>query len=282
MAILILMLATGICAAIATWLLLRVLHSEFLKYRQAFQHESVVGLADFFLFLDPTQLWGANIFLALTVCGLAAIIGFHPLAVALCVVGCILVPRTTLRWARRRRNRKVDEQMPDFLLALAGALRAGAGLQTGLRMVSNHVQRPLSQELGLLLQQQRMGMTLGDVLDALHVRINTESVGLVVAAIKVAGHTGGSLAEILERIAATLRTRLHLVRKVRALTSQGRMQAWIMACLPVLLIFALHALDPQTMQRLWTSPPGWGVLILVALLECVGFVLVRRIVNIEV
>ncbi len=149
-------------------------------------------------------------------------------------------------------------------------------------MVSGHAQRPLSQELGLLLQQQRMGLAFNDALDALHSRVATESVGLVVAAIKVAGQTGGSLAETLERISLTLRTRLQLLGKIRALTSQGRMQAWIMASLPIALALALHALDPLTMSQLRSTAIGWAVLLLVAVLEGVGMYLVRRIVSIEV
>lgn len=282
MAIFILMVMTGLSAGFATWLALRLLEREYRRYRVTFEHETVVGLADFFLFLDPSQLWGAHLFLALTFSGLALILGLHPLLAVLLAIVVLIVPRWALAWARARRCRQIDEQLPDFLLALAGALRSGAGLQTGLRMVSQHMQRPLVQELGLLLQQQRMGMSFRDGLDALHARIDTDSVGLVVAAIKVAGHTGGSLAETLERISQTLRTRLQLLRKLRALTSQGRLQAWIMACLPILLIGALYFLDPLTMEQLWRTPLGWGVLLLVALLECLGVFLVRRIINIEV
>ena len=282
MAILILMLATGLSAGIATWLALRLLQREYFRYRAAFEHETVVGLADFFLFLDPSQLWGAHLCLAVAIAGLGLIVGLHPLLACMVAIMVLVVPRWALAWARARRCRKIDEQLPDFLLALAGALRSGAGLQTGLHMVSQHTQSPLAQELGLLLQQQRMGMSFREGLDALHSRIHTDSVGLVVAAIKVAGHTGGSLAETLERISQTLRARLHLLRKLRALTSQGRMQAWIMASLPLLLIAALYTLDPITMEQLWRTPIGWGVMLLVALLECIGVYLVRRIVNIEV
>lgn len=282
MAILILMLVSGFSAAVAAWVALHLLQREYARYRQVFQHETVHGLADFFLFLDPSQLWGVNLLLATAVGAVPLGLGVHPLpAVSLALV-VFVMPPWLLAWARRRRCYRIDEQLPDFLLALAGALRAGTGLQSGLRMVAQHVQRPLSQELGLLLQQQRMGMAFNEVLEALHGRVHTESVGLVVAAIKVAGHTGGSLAETLERISLTLRTRLQLLGKIRALTSQGRMQAWIMACLPLVLIMALHALDPGTMSLLWSSALGWGVLLLVAALEMTGIYLVRRIVDIEV
>lgn len=282
MAILILTLASGLSAAVAAWVALRVLQKEYARYRAAFQHETVHGLADFFLFLDPAQLWGVNVVLAMVLAALPLAIGAHFLPAAGVALAALALPRWALAWARRRRCRRIDEQLPDFLLALAGALRAGSGLQAGLRLVARHAHRPLAQELGLLLQQQRMGLAFNDALDALHGRVATESVGLVVAAIKVAGHTGGSLAETLERISLTVRTRLQLLGKIRALTSQGRMQAWIMACLPIMLAFALHALDPEAMAQLWRSAMGWAVLLLVAVLEFVGVYLVRRIVDIEV
>lgn len=282
MAILIVMLATGLLAGLSAWLGMRLLEREYARYRKTFQHETVLGLTDFFLFVDPSQLWGMNMLLATMVTVLPWALGAHLLVCVLLGVTAFLVPRWILAWARRRRCRHIDEQLPDFLLALAGALRAGSGLQSGLRLVARHARKPLAQELGLLLQQQRVGVGFNDTLDALHGRVCTESVGLVVAAIKVAGQTGGSLAETLERISHTLRMRLQLQGKIRALTSQGRMQAWIMACLPLLLVLALHALDPVTMAQLWRSPLGWGVLLLIIALEATGMYFVRRIVDIEV
>lgn len=282
MAILILMLAIAVLAAIVAWAALHLLQKEYARYRAVFQHETVHGLADFFLFVDPAQLWGVNLFLALLVAVLSLAMGGQPLLSALFAFAAMALPRWGLAKARHRRRRRIDEQLPDFLLALAGALRAGSGLQTGLRLVARHAERPLAQELGLLLQQQRMGLSFDEALDSLQGRVGTESVGLIVAAIKVAGHTGGSLAETLERISLTLRTRLQLLGKIRALTSQGRMQAWIMAGLPVVLALALNALDPHTMSQLWLSTAGWAVLLAVAVLECVGIYLVRRIVAIEV
>lgn len=282
MAVLIFMLAVGMFATIAVWMGLRLLQREFARYRSIFKTDTEQGLADFFLFVDPAQLWGVNLFFALASALMPLVFGGH-VWMSFMVAGVALVlPRWGLAWARGRRRRRIDEQLPDFLLALAGSLRAGSGLQSGLHLVARHVNKPLAQELALLLQQQRMGLSFNDALDALHGRVGTESLELVVAAIKVAGHTGGSLAETLERISLTLRTRLQLMGKVRALTSQGRMQAWIMGGLPVLLALALHALDPQAMSQLWGTAVGWAVLLLVVVLECVGVYLVRRIVDIEV
>ncbi|HLU79201.1 MAG: pilus assembly protein [Ramlibacter sp.] len=282
MELLILMLASAWLAAVATWLGCRILQQEYGRYRATFQHDTVHSLADFFVFLDPRQLWGANLALACAVGGMSWLMLGHPVPAGVTGLLTLVLPRKLLRWARQRRFRRVDAQLPDFLLALAGALRSGAGLQKGLQQVCEHVQRPLGQELSLLLQQQRVGVNFSEALDALQQRLPTESVALVVATIKVAGHTGGSLADTLEQISRTLRTRLQLMGKVRALTSQGRMQAWIMGGLPPLLIAALYRLDPVTMEGLWTTPAGWAVLLLVGALEFLGITLVRRIVNIEV
>lgn len=282
MVMLILMLATGLVSTIATWMALRLLQREYARYRAHFQTQAVHGLADFFLFVDPRQLWGVNLMAAAVLAALPLMFGLPILLSGVVGASTLLLPPWGLAWARRRRSQKIDEQLPDFLLALAGALRSGSGLQTGLRMVASHAQGPLAQELGFLLQEQRMGVAFNDALDGLQGRVGTESVGLVVAAIKVAGQTGGSLAETLERISHTVRTRLQLMGKVRALTSQGRMQAWIMACLPLLLGVVLHLLDPHSMAYLWRTAVGWAVLAMLVVLECVGIFLVRRIVGIDI
>lgn len=282
MAVVVLMLACGALAALAAWLVIRLVQKEYVRYRTRFESEAVHGLADFFLFLDPSALWGVNLVVAMAPTAAFLLMGGEPLAAVFLASVLLTLPKLALGHARRRRLCRIDAQLPDFLLALAGALRAGSGMQSGLQLVAQHAARPLSLELNLILQQQRMGLSFTEALDALHSRVPTESTGLVVAAIKVAVHTGGSLAETLERISHTLRTRLQLQGKIRALTSQGRMQAWIMAGLPLLLALALHALDPESMSLLWTSIPGWIVIAFVVVLELAGMYMVRRIVDIDV
>src|SRR5690606_18129734 len=89
------------------------------------------------------------------------------------------------------------------------------------------------------------------------------------------------LAETLESIARTLRERILLQGKLQTLTAQGRLQAWIVGALPVLLLAALSYLEPDMMAVLWHTPVGWGVLMLLCVLEIAGMVLIRRIVNID-
>jgi tight adherence protein B len=141
---------------------------------------------------------------------------------------------------------------------------------------------PLSQEFGLMLREQRLGLGFQDALQKLRERMPTESCGLVVSALSIAAQTGGSLADTLEGIAQTLRARQHWLGRVRALTAQGRMQSHIMAGLPILLLLVLSRLEPEAMDRLWSTALGWAVLLLIFVLECLGTVWIRRVVAVEV
>ncbi|HCN71523.1 MAG TPA: pilus assembly protein, partial [Pusillimonas sp.] len=162
------------------------------------------------------------------------------------------------------------------------ALRAGAGLQSALQTIVTQSPAPIAQELGLVLKEQRVGVSLEHALSGLRQRMPGEGTQLLVSALIIALHTGGNLAETLERIGHTLRARLHLLGRIDALTAQGRMQAWVMAGLPVLLGLVLTALEPDAMQVLWHTPLGWGVLTLVGVLEISGIFLIRKIVRIQV
>ncbi len=133
-----------------------------------------------------------------------------------------------------------------------------------------------------MLQEQRMGLSFEAALSNLGARLPSQGTALVVSALRVAMHSGGNLSETLERIASTLRARLYMQGRIRALTSQGRMQAWVMAALPLLLALVLDYLDPDAMALLWHTPMGWAVMAVVLLLETGGMLLIRRIVAIDV
>ncbi|NYT61214.1 type II secretion system F family protein [Alcaligenaceae bacterium] len=269
-------------ATISSWLLLRVISQAYERYRNAFKKEAVLRMSEFFLFLDPAQIWLANLML----CGFILLVAYlfsDSVWLAVLASGLVLImPQYTLALLKRRRLQRFDEQLPDLLQALAGALRAGSGVQSALRHIVAQSPIPLAQEFGLVLREQRMGVSLEQALAGLYQRMPTEGTGLVVSSLKIAAQSGGGLAETLERIAATLRARLHLLGRVRALTSQGRMQAWVMAGLPLVLGAVLSQLDPESMQVLWQTPLGWMVMGVIAGLELVGIFFIRRIVNIQV
>ncbi|MER1968085.1 type II secretion system F family protein [Castellaniella sp. GW247-6E4] len=268
-------------AAGSAWLALNAFARGWRAYETRLKEDARVQLDEFFLFLDPAQLWGG-----LTVASLAAgmlaagISGLWWLGLAAAVL-VLLAPRFVLRRLRARRARRFDEQLPDLVQALAGALRAGSGLQPALRHIVSRSPVPLAQEFGLLLREQRMGIGFHEALAQLSARMPTEACSLVVSALGVAAQSGGGLSDTLEGIAQTLRARHHWQGRVRALTAQGRLQSWIMAGLPLAMIAVLQRLEPDAMALLWTTVPGWIVLSAISVLEILGIVLIQRVMAID-
>ncbi len=271
----------GLMAGLLSWFLQRWADQAYRRYRHAFKQQALDRMDEFFLFLDPAQLWLANMLFCVAAAAAAYGLAGGPWA-GLAALAALAAPQFLIRRVRSRRRRRFDEQLPDMLMALSGALRAGSGLQSALRAIVALSPSPLGQELSLVLRQQRMGVALETALSSLYHRMPTEGAALFVSALKIAAHSGGGLAEALDGIAATLRARLHLLGRVRALTSQGRLQAWVMAGLPFALAVVLHYVDRDAMRALWETPPGWAVLALVVLLEAAGIVLIMRIVDIQV
>ncbi len=194
----------------------------------------------------------------------------------------LVAPRTFYRWLAASRRRRFEAQLPDALQTLAGALKAGASLNTGLMQMAQESLPPLSQEMELLVREQRLGVSLDVALGNLSQRMPLPSVVLMVSTIRIAAETGGELAEALGRAASTLRSIAQAEGKIAALTAQGKMQAWVVGLLPLFLLYVLAQMEPEAMAKLWTTQIGWGVMAVIAFLEVMGVWLVRRIVAIDV
>jgi tight adherence protein B len=165
---------------------------------------------------------------------------------------------------------------------IAGATKAGLSLVSAVRQVSAELAPPLSQEFQLMQHEQRLGVSVDDSLENLTHRVPVQSIKLMVSAMRIASETGGGLAETLERTAATLRSQHAMELKIRALTAQGKLQAWVVGLLPVFLLYVLSRMEPDAMALLWTTQIGWGVLAGVAIMEFFGVWIIRRIVTIDV
>lgn len=274
--------ATMLCAGILVWRAQNWFAPALRRYREVYTQEAGVRLSEVFLFIDPAQLWAAAVGCAVVAAVLAFSATGSGLVAAMSAALASRLPRWVVDGLRRRRARRFEEQLPVALLMLASALRAGVALTTGLRHVVDQSGAPLAQEFGLMLREQRLGVPWDVALENLHTRMPADSTSLVVAAMRIAARTGGNLAEALESIAQTLRARLQLQAKLLALTSQGRLQAWIVGALPLLLLAVLDRLEPDIMSLLWRTPMGWGVLAVVAVLEVAGVLLIRRIMRIDI
>jgi tight adherence protein B len=281
-AVLLLTAVFALSAALLAWFVIDFGTNGFARYRAAFTKSAKFHLSDMFLFVDPSMLFVANVG-AMLLGGLLAWIASGTLVVTVPVVcGLAFLPRYLYTRMRRRRLKKFEQQLPDALMMLSGGLRAGVSLTSAIQQLVAESEPPLSQEFTLMMREQRLGVTLEDSLAHLARRVPTQTVTLVVSAMRIANETGGGLAETLERTASTIRSTFQIEGKIDALTSQGRLQAWVVGALPLLLMAVLNKMEPEAMHMLWHSPVGWATLIVIGALEAMGVWLIRKIIAIDV
>jgi tight adherence protein B len=182
----------------------------------------------------------------------------------------------------KKRTEAIERQLPDALLMMSGALRAGASFPTALEAVVHETPAPISQEFDLLMREIRLGIDLDIAMRNVERRIPIPDFMMMTAAVTIAREVGGNLAEALESVARTLREKLTMEGKIKALTSQGRMQGIVMTCLPLFLMLVLRFMEPKAMAPLFTEPVGWATLAVIGVMELLGYFSISKITNIDV
>jgi len=276
------MVFAAMTAAMLSWFVIDIGMTTMARYRAEFTERTHFQAREFFLFIDPAKLFALHLAM-MTLGAIAAGLATGSVLFAIPVFfGLALMPRLSYAWLRQRRQRKFEEQLPDALMMLAGALRAGLSLSAAIAQLVVEAPAPLGQEFTLLLREQRLGLTLEQSLNGLAKRVPTQTTILTVSAMRIASETGGGLAEMLERTANTVRSRLQIEGKIRALTSQGKLQAWVVGLLPLTLMAILNQMEPAAMSVMWHTRMGWGALAVIACMEFLGIYVIRRIVAIDV
>ncbi|VUZ22914.1 Uncharacterised protein [uncultured Comamonas sp.] len=272
----------SVAAALLAWFAIDLGTNTLKRYQATFTEKAQFQAREFFLFIDPQKLFLAN----LALMGLGGVLVWlvtGSVVIALAVFAVMaLMPRVLYRWMRLKRLARYEAQLPDALMALSGSMQAGAGLGTAIGQLVRESPAPLGQEFGLMLREQRMGVPLEQALANLSRRVPTQTNILVVSAMRIALETGGSLAQTLERTAHTIRSRLQMEGKIKALTAQGKLQAWVVGMLPMFLMLVLNHMEPEGMAMLWHTELGWATLVVIAFLEVMGIYVIRKIIAIDV
>lgn len=240
------------------------------------------ALNDRFVFFDLKKYFIIYLVLLILILCILLAIGFKPLVTIVVMGILILGPLVAYKTFLKRRITSFEKQLPDGLQMIAGALRAGSSLSAALLQLSTEFPPPLSQEISLVVREQKLGLNIDLCLQNLAERMPLNSVILTVSTIRIANETGGELAESLARTANTLRLIEQAEGKIAALTSQGKMQAWVVGLMPVSLIVVLDKMEPEAMGQLWTTKEGWLALAMIVVLEFLGIYVIRKIVNIDV
>ena len=212
---------------------------------------------------------------------LLALIG-GSLLFALLALGVPLAVRSLIYRKLERRRKQFAEQLPDNLQVLASALRAGHSFVGALSVVVDDAAEPSRGEFRRIVADEQLGVPLEDAIRAVVQRMENEDFEQVALVASLQRRTGGSMAEVLERVTETIRERFELRRMVQTLTAQGRMSRWIVSALPVALLAVITALNPGYTAPLFTSTGGRLALLFAAVMVLAGSYVIKRIVDIKV
>ena len=262
-------------------LLAGLVHMSMTTYRSAFVATVAAGLKHNFIIADPKTLFLVSLVL-LMIFGTAAFWRIGPLGAVAAALLATIGPRMVVALYARRRTAQFVYQLPDALLALASALRAGSNLTKGLELLATRQPAPLCQEFTIVLAEYRVGRQLAESLSDMRKRMQTPELDLMNTAMNVSRRVGGNLADTLESLARTLQEKAHIEGKIDALTSMGRAQGWVVGLLPLFIGFVLYQQQPERMSLMFTQWYGWLVLTVIALMMATAAWMIRRIVSIDV
>jgi tight adherence protein B len=192
------------------------------------------------------------------------------------------LPALNLNMKMSARKDAFQLQILDFLETVSNGLKAGLSFIQALESAAAQLPDPMKQELEFTLRQNQLGVNLDEALTAMSTRMKNDNFGLVVSAITVTRQLGGNLPEIFKIISETIRDRDTMEGKIKALTSQGKMQAILMGAMPFFLGAGIFMIDEKLILPLFQNPVGWALLLVMAVLNTLGFIFIRKIVNVEV
>lgn len=214
---------------------------------------------------------------------LAAFIARSPLPlVPLAGVITGIMPLGWLLWRRRARFKKFAKQLPDALELVARALRAGHSLASGLHVVVEELPAPISHEFAMVHEEQNLGVPIEQALKSMLKRMPNLDLKFFVTAVAIQRQTGGDLAEILDKIGHIIRERFKILGQVQALTGEGRISGVVLMALPIALFFVVWHMNPPYVMLLFTDELGRKMIAAAAVLQVMGAIAIKKIIDIKV
>ncbi len=200
------------------------------------------------------------------------------------VLGAVFggLPLMWVLWRRKQRLKRFAAQLPDALEMIARGLRSGQSIAFGFHCVADEMSNPISGEFQRAFEEQNLGVPLDETLRDLAARVPNLDLKFFVTAVILQRQTGGDLAEILDKIGALIRERFRIWGQVQALTGEGRLSGVVLLALPFVLFFAVYQLNPEYLMILFSDPMGKQMLAGAVVMQVLGALVIRKIVNIQV
>ncbi|MBI3556584.1 MAG: type II secretion system F family protein [Deltaproteobacteria bacterium] len=204
------------------------------------------------------------------------------------VVGTVLavlgwkLPKPIMNMIYQARIERFNLQMVDGLGLMANAMKSGLSVVQAMGIVVEQMPNPMSQEFNLVLAENKVGVTVEEAFDNLAKRVKCEDVEMFVTAVNILKETGGNLAETFDTIVYVIRERLKVENKIKSLTAQGYYQGMMLLMMPVLLGLYFTFSEPGFMDPMFESPIGWGIMTAVFILEVCAYVVINKVITVDV
>lgn len=192
------------------------------------------------------------------------------------------IPFIHVWWKRRQRFNEFLGLLPDALDLISRALSAGHAFSEALHMVSTEMPEPIASEFRKAYEEQNLGLSLKLALENLAQRMPLLDLRMCITAILIQRETGGNLAEILEKVAYTIRERFRILGDLKTLTTSSRMSAWLLCALPIFVAIAVTMMNPEYMSVLWKDDRGHYLIAAALIMQITGMLIVRKILAIKI
>lgn len=232
--------------------------------------------------LTPAQFFGISGVMAVVGMFIPVFAGLHPSIVLPMGLMLAALPLGWLLFRRRSRLKHFAKQLPDALELISRALRAGHSLASGFNLVAEEMKPPIAKEFHRIFEEQNLGVPLEEALDNVTDRVPNIDLRFFATAVILQRQTGGDLAEILDKIGYLVRERFKIWGQVQALTGEGRLSGIVLLALPPVLFLAVYRMNPDYVSPLFTDPLGRKMLAGAALMQLLGALVIKKIVNIKV
>jgi tight adherence protein B len=207
--------------------------------------------------------------------------GSPVVGLAFAIVG-FFAPRMYVNVRKRKRLNAFNDQLGDTITLLANSLRSGFSIVQSMETVANQLPEPISAEFHRVTQEIGLGLHYEEALNNMLRRVPSDDLDLMITAINIQGRVGGNLAEILDTIGHTIRERVRIKGEIRVLTAQQMISGYILTALPVVLGLVLYLLNKEYIGRMFHDPCGWIMIGVSTIMIVIGFLIIRKIVDIEV
>jgi tight adherence protein B len=256
------------------------LNRVLIRLQAALQLKRMLDQAD--LHITPSRLIMFSAMAGLLAALAASVVSASIILMFVAGVMAAAIPFAHVWWKRKKRFDQFLEHLPDALDLMSRALSAGHAFSEAMHMVSAEMPEPIATEFRKTYEEQNLGLSLKLALENLTQRIPLLDLRMCVTAVLIQRETGGNLAEILEKVAYTIRERFRIMGDLKTLTTSSRMSAWLLCGLPIFVSIIITVMNPEYMSVLWTDTRGHYLIASALFLQTTGMLIVRKILRIKI